>query len=875
MARKVITISTIKKLYGLSGNRCAFPGCQENLIDGDGDLISQICHIESAEVGGERYNPNQTDDDRRAFENLIVLCPKHHIKTNDVSKYPVQELKRMKANHESQYVANPYQLPQEFTEKILSKAEEMFDRIYQNTDATNRTVNNMDGTMNGMLKILKSISTVQVVDDNRLYTAQLQFIRDLRADKKPTSALSALEKFRSEKWDSLTAELKFKVLANTGILLIELGRTSEAVQPLVEIADLGHESGDAYSFVCLGYSLASEKEGFDRYFTKAKSLEAENINLWIAYLRLYGKLKPFEELQSEIPESVLNDRLIRFSMGQILVDSGSISDGLALMSSSIETGGKIDPLNWQLVLIYLRYRLKYIVEPIAITSEIISDKERIILNDAVGLMNRTLEELKGTELYPVAWSLLLYRGQCFRILGNRHAAIVDFEEAWRVTKSCGAFMQLINIYTIDKDWRRGRRLIAEKAGVSCGNSTERAHLEFGVSRFEAADGNIEVAISNLEQCLELDGVDRLKVLNDIAIVCLEADRNDEAMKYAKQAVEESPMNIEANFFLGTCYLNFRETTIALTMFDVVEELLDDTVGSSENWYSIGLAYLQAKEYQKAMRCFGKVAIRDRLDDVNLRMMICHFHLGEFDKVIALGKGRYFPEIRSVTHHEVLLKAHGIIGEKGEFKEVLSACLKMDDASTRDQFRLCAIKLYDEWGDAKRAVELASEIEHPEKLVMHHMYAISGLLLREGQIISGLEMGYNARIRYYDVGEAHKLYFETWMTFVKEDELALFPEEILEDCGVDVESQNGVKTRYLLTRDARIGGRNILRPTDLLCRLLLGKHVGDVIEVPNVVGPGSKLKVVAILNKYVFALQESLDLLQDKYSDISGMIFGQF
>ena len=78
MARKPISESTLKRLFSLSGNKCAFPGCQTRLVDRCKNFLGQICHIEAAEVGGQRYNAKQNDDERRSFDNLIVLCANHH-----------------------------------------------------------------------------------------------------------------------------------------------------------------------------------------------------------------------------------------------------------------------------------------------------------------------------------------------------------------------------------------------------------------------------------------------------------------------------------------------------------------------------------------------------------------------------------------------------------------------------------------------------------------------------------------------------------------------------------------------------------------------------------------------------------------------------
>lgn len=98
------TNKTLKRLFGLSGNKCAFPGCNTVLVNQRNALDSNICHIEAANVGGERYNPDMTDEQRADYENLILLCRQHHDETNDEAVYTVEVLKDMKRSHESNYM---------------------------------------------------------------------------------------------------------------------------------------------------------------------------------------------------------------------------------------------------------------------------------------------------------------------------------------------------------------------------------------------------------------------------------------------------------------------------------------------------------------------------------------------------------------------------------------------------------------------------------------------------------------------------------------------------------------------------------------------------------------------------------------------------
>lgn len=92
--------TTLRTLFLRSGNQCAFPGCDVDLINSFGQYVGNICHIEAAEKGGERYNASQTDEDRRAYSNLILLCANHHKITNDVNMYSAQTLHSMKTTHE-------------------------------------------------------------------------------------------------------------------------------------------------------------------------------------------------------------------------------------------------------------------------------------------------------------------------------------------------------------------------------------------------------------------------------------------------------------------------------------------------------------------------------------------------------------------------------------------------------------------------------------------------------------------------------------------------------------------------------------------------------------------------------------------------------
>jgi hypothetical protein len=100
MARSYLEI-TIKRLYGQSGNRCAFPECGCTFFPPESNAnLSEICHIEAHKKGGSRYNPYSDDEYRNSYENLILLCPTHHRLVDTSADYTAEVLRKMKKDHE-------------------------------------------------------------------------------------------------------------------------------------------------------------------------------------------------------------------------------------------------------------------------------------------------------------------------------------------------------------------------------------------------------------------------------------------------------------------------------------------------------------------------------------------------------------------------------------------------------------------------------------------------------------------------------------------------------------------------------------------------------------------------------------------------------
>lgn len=153
MGRLPLKPSVVKRLFAISKNECAYHNCEEKIVDEYGTVIGEICHIEAAEKGGERYNEFSDDEYRRSFDNLILLCSNHHKKTNNLKEYTVEKLKKIKAQHELQNRGSNYQVSDYVVKLAISnlmeqKNENLGSGTQFNNQASNQNIGSQIGTQN-------------------------------------------------------------------------------------------------------------------------------------------------------------------------------------------------------------------------------------------------------------------------------------------------------------------------------------------------------------------------------------------------------------------------------------------------------------------------------------------------------------------------------------------------------------------------------------------------------------------------------------------------------------------------------------------------------------------------------------------------------
>jgi hypothetical protein len=104
-----ISKGIVAALAMVSGGTCYWPKPPRCMVpvtvDVDGDMVLnvEIAHIRGAHRNGPRYVESMTDERRRQFGNLLLLCPSHH-RVIDVIRpddYSIDELVEWKKHREA------------------------------------------------------------------------------------------------------------------------------------------------------------------------------------------------------------------------------------------------------------------------------------------------------------------------------------------------------------------------------------------------------------------------------------------------------------------------------------------------------------------------------------------------------------------------------------------------------------------------------------------------------------------------------------------------------------------------------------------------------------------------------------------------------
>jgi hypothetical protein len=145
--KRTIPDHIYRALLARSGNKCAYTGCSRPIVNTKNIYEAQLCHIESVSHKKQRHNPMLTEEQINDYNNLMFMCLKHHVETNDEVVYTADILRKMKYDHESKYVENPFNIDMSHIYLLKKEAEDYWQKV-ENANNNEHKFPNLKVTIN-------------------------------------------------------------------------------------------------------------------------------------------------------------------------------------------------------------------------------------------------------------------------------------------------------------------------------------------------------------------------------------------------------------------------------------------------------------------------------------------------------------------------------------------------------------------------------------------------------------------------------------------------------------------------------------------------------------------------------------------------------
>ena len=207
-----ISEKTLRFLYGKSGNKCAFPGCNEPIFEEDGILTGECCHIEAFSPGGARYNTITSANEKNVENNLILLCARHH-KIIDAApeKFTVECLKEIKKQHELQFTKETRELNDKMLYALKKSMEYFWGSLedINNHDVTehkiqidtNRNIENLLCDIEDVIRKIDMVLDSLRESDSNIADDLNKFLEQLRIDYTKFDIDSLMDKLCRINWE--------------------------------------------------------------------------------------------------------------------------------------------------------------------------------------------------------------------------------------------------------------------------------------------------------------------------------------------------------------------------------------------------------------------------------------------------------------------------------------------------------------------------------------------------------------------------------------------------------------------------------------------------------------------------------------------------
>lgn len=866
------TKETLNLLFALSGNQCAFPECTNKLFNHKNKLIANVCHIESALEGGERFNPNGNNEQRRQFDNLLALCLEHHVETNDEQLFKTEDLRTMKATHEqrfkgifspnSEQIDNAYEVE---VKNSLIRIEDSTKRIETGVEENINQVLQLHAKFDQFLNLRRETASASQVG----YDAKLDEIFLYRSNGRPQTAIEHFQSLRKTDWNQMDDREKYRLMALIGICEIDLLNTKTAAESFIEALGYQPDNIKAINFGILGYTIKEDREKANQLVEKGLLIDPQHSGIWSSKIRL-SSTGNIDELVKSLPSEVMKDVEIAFELARKYREKKDYKSSFSWLKAALKDK---DEKKHEILSLHATFILESIFDNFKIISHQISSQVTAEAKTAVNLYTQAWEEIKGSELAESRSWYLQNRGIAKKILGDLDGYYEDMLYAANVSPDFEVQRQLLMVSLELTKVNKAKEIIANLKNIS--NTEQLLELNYIESHQLLLEDKVSAAEEVLKGLLEKQLPKKLhiNVLLDAYGIYMHLGNFDKTEECVIALEGLIPNDLSTMTLRARIDDKLGKTELKAALLEVKSKV---TAKMPEHEIQILAEDLaRCKCYHEAAELYELIVDKSVYSPLMEKLLHYYNIIGENAKILTLAQNlldKYGP-IRLCS--EMVSYVYERIRDEEKAIETCKDYLQVypDD----QQMRLRLALIYDRERKSEPLKLELDKFEHMDKnLSMVNQFTVARLMLKVGLREQARVFVYETRRQFYDRADAHECFFAFHL-----DEEKLYP--TTKPLSLDTVSTNSVVSLKIGSNtvdfilEDRIDGADSRGERSIHSfegKALMGRRVGDMVAVhPTYIDHHGE--VLSISPKFDFAIRESIRLIGTVFANQSTMRTFQF
>ena len=837
-ARKPIPSNVIRQLLAKSGNRCAFTGCTEKIFTDDNLYIANYCHINAVNQG-KRYDAALSEDYINSFENLMVMCYRHHKEVDaDENKYTVPVLKEMKQKHENSFTA-------ELTisaELVIDAMEKGMQQLLDILQSINNRFDNVESMLTDLHRGLYKGS--QSMD----LTEQLQDLKPLKKSGKHNAVLDLLFNYQSKYGETLTEEFKYKIALNIGMTYFDLNDNDNAAKYLTGLKASSYETNFKESNIAIGYMSGNDRDNAVKYARIAATKNINDINAAVVLIECDQITE--DELSSEIkgkPE-------IQLSLAKSFERKNDYKQAVEIYERVLQTIA-YEPELAATVKMFLSLALYSSIKQLEhLVLGKIAPSETEIITRSHRLIDEAIAYYAETDLLPSKWFLITNRGIFEKLLGRKDDAEKSFQYSLQIRKSYFTYKHLIILY-IPTD--KMLKAISEARQMEL-KDEDKLELLMIEGEFFLASNRFDECLQNIELAKSLvqPGMVSEEYYYTVLFEHLVATRNYDELKKQLILIEQR----DSLSFLHIFYsIHVASKENEPVFYNNLCAKAIDMIREGEipipNKISLGRFFFAIGDYGHAIEAFLFIVDKDRYQPMAYDLIYSFYKTGRYLEATEWATG-YLNSGQATD--QLIDGLSTIYADSGRVDEAVAVLRNFlgDHENNFLAVKLCIFECslcnYEEAG------QLLHKLRDTSKFNLEVQFQIALAYKLTGQVAEGDKIAYGIRTAHYHNQDAHHKYIGYVMEVDATSKDEAFPDFVGNDCYVALTAKGKLSREYIIC-DAPVLPIE-LNKTEPLAQRLLGKKLNGKIVVDK-----TTYKINSIMTKTTHAVNESLYLMINRFT----------